>query len=88
MSAKASGHFRHLDFKRMDEFTGQMGKNISRLNEDVIAQVREHSMEVIDEYSQQDPEFSGRVAVGADQNQFQLDTRWVGRSENASEVVQ
>lgn len=61
MSAKASGHFRHLDFKRMDEFTGQMGKNISRLNEDVVAQVREHSMEVVDEYSQQDPEFSGRV---------------------------
>ncbi len=61
MSAKASAHFRYRDFLRMDEFTGEMGKNISTVNDDVMAQLRKHSMEVVDEYSQEDPDYSGRV---------------------------
>ena len=61
MSAKASAHFRYRDFLGMDEFTGQMGKNLSQVNDDVMSQLRTHSMEVVDEYSKEDPEYCGRV---------------------------
>ena len=54
MSAKASAYFRHQDFLRMEEFTGKMGKNISMVGDDVIEQLRHHSMAVVDEYSERD----------------------------------
>lgn len=63
MSAKASAHFLYRDHLRMEEFTGEMGKSISRVNEDVIAEMRVHSMEVVDEYSAQDPEYCGKVGA-------------------------
>jgi len=61
MSAKASAHFRYRDFLHMDEFTTEMGKAISTANEDVMALLRQKSMEVVDEYSAEDPEHCGRV---------------------------
>ena len=38
-----------------------MGKAISTANEDVMALLRQKSMEVVDEYSAEDPEHCGRV---------------------------
>ncbi|MCV2882987.1 TRAP transporter substrate-binding protein [Actibacterium sp. XHP0104] len=61
MSTNASAHFRHLDYIRMDEFTNKMGKTVSTVSDDVLAQLRKHSLEVVDEYSKEDPEYSGRV---------------------------
>lgn len=61
MSAKASAHFRYRDFICMDEFTGKMGKNISRVSDDVMAQLRQHSLAVVDEYSKEDPEYCGKI---------------------------
>lgn len=61
MSAKASAHFRHQDFLRMEEFTSRMGKNISTMNDDVLVQARKHSLDVVDDYSKQDPDYSGRI---------------------------
>ncbi|WP_163851670.1 TRAP transporter substrate-binding protein [Pseudooceanicola aestuarii] len=63
MSADASAHFRHLDYLRMKEFTDDMGKSISTVGPDVMAQLRDMSMEVVDEYSAEDPEYSGRVGA-------------------------
>jgi TRAP-type mannitol/chloroaromatic compound transport system substrate-binding protein len=63
MSAKASAYFRHQDFLRMEEFTGKMGKDISVVGNDVMEQLRHHSMAVVDEYSEQDPKYSGRVGA-------------------------
>ncbi|WP_026759049.1 substrate-binding domain-containing protein [Sediminimonas qiaohouensis] len=61
MSANASAHFRHLDYIRMKEFTDDMGKNISTVTPDVMQQLRAKSLEVVDEYSQEDPEYCGRL---------------------------
>lgn len=61
MSAKASAHFRYADFTCMDTFTGEMGKNISRVSEDVMSELRAKSLEVVDEYSQEDPEYCGKL---------------------------
>lgn len=63
MSAMASSHFRHRDFLCMEEFTGPMGKSISRVSDDIIAEMRHYSMEVVDEYSAQDPEYCGKVGA-------------------------
>ncbi|WP_264214408.1 TRAP transporter substrate-binding protein DctP [Leisingera thetidis] len=61
MSANASAHFRHLDFLRMKEFTEEMGKDIVTVSPSVMAELRDKSLEVVDEYSKGDPEFSGRI---------------------------
>ena len=61
MSARASARFRYQDFLRMDEFTGEMDKKISTVSDDVMAQLRKHSMEVVDEYSAEDPDYCGRI---------------------------
>lgn len=45
----------------MDTFTGEMGKNISRVSEDVMSELRAKSLEVVDEYSQEDPEYCGKL---------------------------
>jgi len=45
----------------MDVFTSEMGKNISHVSEDVMSELRAKSLEVVDEYSQEDPEFCGRL---------------------------
>lgn len=63
MSAKASAHFRYADFTCMDTFTGEMGKNVSRVSDDVMSQLRKHSLEVVDEYSQEDPEYCGKLGA-------------------------
>lgn len=61
MSAKASAHFRFADFTCMDTFTGEMNKNISRVSDDVMSQLRAKSLEVVDEYSAEDPEYCGKL---------------------------
>ncbi len=63
MSAKASAHFRHRDFLHMEEFTGPMGKHVSRVSDDVVAEMRQHSLAVVDEFSAQDPQYCGRVGA-------------------------
>ena len=47
----------------MSEFSGEMGKNISTVSPEVMGRLRAHSMEVIDEYSAADPDYSGRVGA-------------------------
>lgn len=61
MSARASAHFRYQDYLKMDTFTGEMNKNILHVSDNVMEQLRIKSMEVVDEYSAEDPEYSGRV---------------------------
>lgn len=63
MSAEASGYFLNGDYEKMKIFTDDMGKSISRLNDDVTSEIRIKSMEVVDEYSAADPEYSGKVGA-------------------------
>jgi len=40
-----------------------MRKSVSRVNDDIIAEMRVHSLAVVDEYSAQDPEYCGKVGA-------------------------
>ncbi|WP_417249480.1 TRAP transporter substrate-binding protein [Celeribacter sp.] len=61
-SADASAHFLHQDLVRKDEFVKELGGEITNLEPAVVEELRVKSMEVVDEYAERDPNYSGRVA--------------------------
>ncbi|MCP1677173.1 TRAP-type mannitol/chloroaromatic compound transport system substrate-binding protein [Natronocella acetinitrilica] len=61
MSADASAHFRHRDFLLMEEFVQDFGGEIVQMDPSVMEAIQRESMVVVDEISEQDPRYSGRV---------------------------
>lgn len=61
-SADASAHFLHQDLVRKDEFVNELGGEITNLDPAVVEELRVKSMEVVDEFAERDPDYSGRVA--------------------------
>lgn len=61
-SADASAHFLHQDLVRKKEFVEELGGEITTLEPEVVEQLRVKSMEVVDEFAERDPQYSGRVA--------------------------
>ena len=45
----------------MDEFQAKYNGKIVKMNPDTVALMRKYSLEVIDEYSQKDPKYCGKV---------------------------
>ncbi len=68
-SADASAHFLNRDLHYMKQFVEEVGGELCWLDEDAIAQLRRHSLEVVDEYSAKDPTYCGKV--GAMLHEFQ-----------------
>jgi TRAP-type mannitol/chloroaromatic compound transport system substrate-binding protein len=62
-SADASAHFLHRDYLGAKSFTENEGGTITMLDEETIVALRTASLEVVDEFSERDPQYSG--AVGA-----------------------
>ncbi|MBY6092595.1 TRAP transporter substrate-binding protein [Maritimibacter alkaliphilus] len=59
-SADASAHFLYQDLLRKQDFE-EMGGEVLTLDEEAQANLRRYSLEVVDEYSQKDPKYCGRV---------------------------
>ena len=60
-SADASAHFVYRDMLFKKQFVEEMGGELTQLDENAQADLRRYSMEVVDEFSARDPEYSGRV---------------------------
>ncbi|WP_339799835.1 TRAP transporter substrate-binding protein [uncultured Marinobacter sp.] len=60
-SIDSSAIFRHHDFLRMQDFVNDFGGEIVQMDEEVIQQMRLKSLEVVDELSKRDPEYSGKI---------------------------
>ncbi|MFV8833345.1 TRAP transporter substrate-binding protein [Aquisalimonas sp. APHAB1-3] len=60
-SADSSAKFRHQDFQLMQEFVDEYDGEIIHMDDEVISEMRRHTMDVVDEVSEDDPEYSGRV---------------------------
>lgn len=61
MSADASAHFRYHDFMFMQEFVEDFGGEIAQMDPSVMELIQRESLAVVDEISEQDPLYSGRV---------------------------
>jgi TRAP-type mannitol/chloroaromatic compound transport system substrate-binding protein len=60
-SAEAAAHFLHRDLLRKQDFVDDHGGELVQLDEQALADLRRYSLEVVDDFSQQDPEYSGRL---------------------------
>lgn len=58
---EAAGMFMVRDLQRMQDFQTEHKGEIVQMNEDSVAMIRSKSLEVIDEISKRDPDYSGRV---------------------------
>jgi TRAP-type mannitol/chloroaromatic compound transport system substrate-binding protein len=60
-SAEAAAHFLYRDILRKQDFVSERGGELVRLEDETLEDLRRFSLEVVDDYSQQDPQFCGRV---------------------------
>ncbi len=60
-SAEAAAHFLYRDYQRKEDFVNDHGGELVQLDEDALADLRRYSLEVVDDFSAQDPQYSGRV---------------------------
>ncbi|WP_372892383.1 TRAP transporter substrate-binding protein [Rhodosalinus sp.] len=60
-SAEAAAHFLYRDILFKQEFVNDFGGELIRMEDDTLQALRTASLEVVDEYSEQDPEYSGRL---------------------------
>lgn len=60
-SIDSSALFRHHDFLRMQDFVNDYDGEIVRMDPAIIEQMRVKSLEVVDDLSKRDPEFSGKI---------------------------
>ncbi|MBK5926251.1 TRAP transporter substrate-binding protein [Rhodobaculum claviforme] len=60
-SAEAAAHFLYRDIQFKQRFVEEFGGELVRLDDDALAQLRTASMAVVDEFSAQDPQYSGRL---------------------------
>ncbi|MFP5508483.1 MAG: TRAP transporter substrate-binding protein [Alphaproteobacteria bacterium] len=59
-SADASAHFLHRDLLRKQDFVA-MGGELTQLDQEAQDNLRKYSLEVVDDFSKQDPKYCGRV---------------------------
>jgi TRAP-type mannitol/chloroaromatic compound transport system substrate-binding protein len=60
-NADSNAWFRYYDFVDMQKFQDDYNGKIVQMNSQAVERLREHSLEVIDEYSKMDPKYCGRV---------------------------
>lgn len=60
-NADSNAWFAYRDYQDMDEFQAKYNGKIVKMNPDTVALMRKYSLEVIDEYSQKDPKYCGKV---------------------------
>jgi TRAP-type mannitol/chloroaromatic compound transport system substrate-binding protein len=60
-SAEAAAHFLYRDILFKEQFVSEFGGELIRLEDDTMADLRRASLEVVDEFSAQDPQYSGRL---------------------------
>ncbi|QFT67923.1 Lactate-binding periplasmic protein precursor [Labrenzia sp. THAF35] len=60
-SADASAHFLYRDMLYTKEFIEEMNGELSQLDEEALMNLHKYSLEVVDEYSEKDPKYCGRV---------------------------
>lgn len=60
-SADASAHFLNRDMLYAQKFVDEMGGELTTLDDDALTILRQHSLEVVDEYSAKDPEYCGKL---------------------------
>lgn len=60
-SIDSSALFRHHDFLRMKDFEEEFDGEIVQMDSNVIEEMRVKSLEVVDEVSERDPEYSGKI---------------------------
>ncbi len=59
----SSAKFSHRDAQHMEEFVNDYDGEIIHMEDEVIEQMRVHSMAVVDEVSERDPDYSGKVGA-------------------------
>jgi TRAP-type mannitol/chloroaromatic compound transport system substrate-binding protein len=60
-SAEAAAHFLYRDYLFKQQFVAENGGELIRMEDDTLAALRSASLEVVDEFSAQDPQYSGRL---------------------------
>ncbi|MGY6635434.1 MAG: TRAP transporter substrate-binding protein [Alkalilacustris sp.] len=60
-SAEAAAHFLYRDILFKQEFVEDFGGELVQMDEDTLAALTSASLEVVDDFSQQDPDHSGRL---------------------------
>jgi TRAP-type mannitol/chloroaromatic compound transport system substrate-binding protein len=60
-SAEAAAHFLYRDYLFKQQFVAENGGELIRMEDDTLAALRAASLEVVDEFSAQDPQYSGRL---------------------------
>ncbi|MEM1316004.1 MAG: hypothetical protein AAGI51_15710, partial [Pseudomonadota bacterium] len=60
-SAEAAAHFLYRDYLFKQQFVSDFEGTLVTMDEEAVAAFRTASMEVVDEFSAQDPEYSGKL---------------------------
>ena len=60
-SAEAAAHFLFRDMQFKQKFVNEMGGELVQLDEEALSNLRMASLEVVDDFSAQDPQYSGRL---------------------------
>lgn len=60
-SAEAAAHFLYRDHLRKQDFVNDHGGELVQLDDAAVADLKRHSLAVVDDFSAQDPQYSGRV---------------------------
>lgn len=60
-SAEAAAHFLYRDYLYKQEFVNNMGGTLTQMDDDTVRALRTASLEVVDDFSAQDPKYSGRL---------------------------
>lgn len=60
-SAEAAAHFLYRDHQFKQQFVNEMGGELVRIDDEALAALRTASLAVVDDFSVQDPTYSGRL---------------------------
>ncbi len=60
-NADSNAWFAYRDYQNMEEFTSKYKGKIVTMEPETVSLLRKYSLEVIDEYSQKDPKYCGKV---------------------------
>lgn len=60
-SAEAAAHFLYRDIQFKQQFANEMDGELVQLDEEALNNLRRASLEVVDDFSAQDPQYSGRL---------------------------
>ena len=62
-SIDCSSLIRRRDYQHMEEFVNDYDGEIIQMEDEVMEAMRQYTMEVVDEVSENDPEYSGKVGA-------------------------